>query len=157
MRIRRNSKFRSVWPLHAFSIPEVLVAVAVIGITFVSLYSALSSGFVVVQLARENLRAIQILQEKMETIRLYTWTQINTSGFIPPQFVETFYPNTNGNPGLNYTGTVTIASTALSGEAYSPDVKEVTVELRWKSAKVLRTRTMKTFVSRYGLQQYIYW
>ena len=63
---------------------EVLVAVAIIGTVFVSLYLGMTQGFAIVQVARENLRATQILQEKTEIIRLYTWDQINTAGFIPP-------------------------------------------------------------------------
>jgi hypothetical protein len=134
---------------------EVLVAVAIIGILFVALYSGLSAGFAVVQLSRENLRATQILQEKMETIRLYTWEQINTSGFIPEKFIEGFYPSSEVKNTMFFTGAVTIASCPIN-ESYSNDLRMVTVELKWLSANVPRTREMSTFVSRYGLQNYIY-
>ena len=72
MRIRTRQE-KGIFAELAFSMIEILVAMVVLGIMFVSLYSGFSSGFAVVQLARENLRATQILQEKMETIRLYTW------------------------------------------------------------------------------------
>lgn len=134
---------------------EVLVALFIIGIMFVAVYAGLSSGFAVVQLARENLRATQILQEKMETIRLYTWDQINTAGFIPTNFTDVFYSSSTETNGMRYTGTVSIANSSIS-EAYSNDMKLVTIQLKWKSAKVLRQREMSTFVSRYGLQNYIY-
>lgn len=134
---------------------EVLVSVSIVGVTFVALYTALSSGFGFVQLARENLRGTQILQEKMETLRLYTWDQINTAGFIPGTFTDNFFATTNGNGGLVYTGAVSIASAPVT-ETYSNDLKLVTVQVRWKSGKVLRTREMKTFIGRNGLQTYIY-
>lgn len=136
---------------------EVLVAVVVLAIVFVSLYSGISAGFAVVQLARENLRATQILQEKMETIRLYTWDQINTPGFIPTNFVEKFYSvGTNaGNGGIAYTGRVTIANAPIT-ESYSNELKTVNIQVRWVSANVVRTREMQTFVTRNGLQNYIY-
>ena len=139
----------------AFSLIEVLVAVSIGGIMFISLYSGFSTGFAVIQLARENLRGAQILQEKMETIRLYTWDQINTSGFIPTNFTDVFYASTQSASGLTYTGMVTIANAPLT-ETYSNDVKLITVEVTWESVKVLRRRQMTTFVSRYGLQNYIY-
>jgi prepilin-type N-terminal cleavage/methylation domain-containing protein len=140
---------------EAFSLIEVMVAVAIGGIMFVSLYTGFSSGFAVVQLARENLRGTQILQEKMETIRLYTWDQITAAGFIPTNFTDVFYPGTQSAAGLTFTGTVKIATAPLT-ESYSNDLKQVTVQVTWKSANVVRTRDMTTFVSRYGLQNYIY-
>ena len=135
---------------------EVLVAVVVLAIMFVSLYSGFSAGFAVVQLARENLRATQILQEKMETIRLYTWEQINTPGFVPTNFVDTFYASgTNVVGTMSYTGRVTIARAPIT-EAYSNELKTVRIDLQWVSAGVLRNREMQTLVTRNGLQNYIY-
>ena len=158
MRIRiHEPKRRSLLSKMAYSMIELLVAMAVLGVMFVSLYSGFSAGFAIIELARENLRATQILQEKMETIRLYTWDQINTAGFIPTNFTEKFYSvGTNTNTaGLTYTGTVTIASTPIS-TSYSNDLKQVTIQVRWRSAKVQRTREMSTLVTRNGLQNYIY-
>lgn len=141
----------------AYSMVEVLVAVAVLGIMFVSLYSGFSAGFAIIQLARENLRATQVLQEKMETIRLYTWDQINTPGFIPTNFVESFYSaGTNTNAvSMMYTGRVSIARAPVT-ESYSNDLKIVNINVQWVSAGVLRNREMSTFVTRNGLQNYIY-
>jgi prepilin-type N-terminal cleavage/methylation domain-containing protein len=151
--LTQTIKTRSI---AAFSMLEVLVGMSILGVMFVALYSGFSSGFAVVQLSRENLRGTQILQEKMETIRLYTWEQINTSGFIPLTFVEPFYASsTQALAGLLYTGKVTVASAPLA-ETYSNDVKMVTMEVRWLSAGVLRKREMTTFISHYGLQNYIY-
>src|SRR5687767_12647713 len=156
MRIRIQGQRSSRITELAYSMIEVLVAVVVLAIMFVSLYSGFSSGFAVVQLARENLRATQILQEKMETIRLYTWEQINTPGFIPTNFVDRFYSDgTNEVGGMAYTGRVTIAKAPIF-ETYSNELKTVTIDLHWMSADVLRRRQMQTYVTRHGLQNYIY-
>ena len=56
------------------------MAAGLIGVISVTLYIAIAQGFAATQVARENLRATQILQEKMETIRLYGWDQINVPG-----------------------------------------------------------------------------
>jgi Tfp pilus assembly protein PilV len=139
-----------------FSTIEVLVAVLICGMVFVTLYSGISSGFGFVQLARENLRATQILEEKMETIRLYRWDQINKPGFIPTNFTDCFYPvGSQTQSGVTYTGQVTIAAAPVS-EFYSDGLKQVTVNLRWKSGNVVRSRQMTTLVAQYGLQNYIY-
>ena len=63
-----------------FTLIEGIMGVGIMGVLFVSLYTGMTTGFGVVRMARENLRATQVLQEKFETIRLYTWEQINTPG-----------------------------------------------------------------------------
>lgn len=150
----RNTAHRAA--ARAYSIVEVLVAVAVLGIMFVSLYSGFSAGFAVIKLARENLRATQILQEKMETIRLYTWDQVNTAGFIPTNFVENYYAtSSNDASGLRYTGVVSIASAPIN-ESYKDEIRLVKITISWASAGIPRNREMTTFVTRSGLQNYIY-
>src|SRR5687768_17046404 len=74
------------------SLIEVLVVVALVGTLFVSLYAGIASGFGVVNVARENLRANQIILERLETIRLYNWDQINEPGFIATNFTAYFFP-----------------------------------------------------------------
>ena len=134
---------------------ETLVAVCIAGMMFLTLYAGFSSGFAILQLSRENLRGTQILQEKLETLRLYNWDQLTNSSFIPSSFVENFYPAGQTNVGISYTGTLAVASAPIT-ESYSNDMRMITVNLQWTSAKILRKRDMTTFVSRYGLQNYIY-
>jgi len=145
---------------HAFTLMEVMLAVVIIGIEFTGLYVGMTQGFAVVQVARENLRATQILQEKMETIRLYTWDQITDSAtpFIPRTFTASFYPDQAGgtnNQGVLYSGTTTVANTAMT-ESYKDNFKQVTVNVSWTSGNINRQRQMTTLVSRYGLHNYIY-
>lgn len=141
---------------HGFTLVELMVAIASVGVLFVTLYLGITQGFSVIQLARENLRATQILEERMETIRLYTWEQINTSGFIPSTFTAPFYAVGQDTSGLTYSGTLTLENANLSGATYNDTLKLVTVTVSWQSGGTARTRTMSTLVSRYGMQQYIY-
>jgi prepilin-type N-terminal cleavage/methylation domain-containing protein len=139
-----------------FTLVEVMIAIGVIGITFIALYAAIASGFTVIQLARENLRATQILAEKMETVRLYNWDQVTSNGFIATNFTAPYFAtNEYGSSGLTYTGTVSVLPAGFT-ETYNDDLRRVNVTLQWSSATVLRQRTMSTLVSRYGLQNYIY-
>lgn len=164
MNIRTSRQQKTDTRRHAFTLMEVLVVVAIIGFEFVTLYLGMTQGFGIVQVARENLRATQILQEKMETIRLYTWDQINTAGFIPPTFTAAFYPagsQTNQgaiNQGATYQGTVTISDVPppLSTASYAKDMKMVVVQVNWQSGNIQRNRDMRTLVSHYGLHNYIY-
>ena len=165
MRLALKRNVKSGTKGEAFSLVEVLFAVAIVGSLMVSLYLAIASGVGIVQATREDLRATQILQEKMETIRLYTWEQINSNGFIPATFTAPFYATNivSGNSnvyssmaGLTYTGSVTIVSLPFTDVAYSNDLKQVNVTLQWISGKRLQSRDISTIVSHYGLQPYIY-
>ena len=158
MKIRISSQRRAEAGSKAFTLMEVLVATAIIGVQFVTLYLGMTQGFGIVQVSRENLRATQILQEKMETIRLYTWDQITNNGFIPPTFGASFYPAGQTNQGVNYQGTITISDvpSPLSNASYASDLKLVVVQVNWTSGNVQRKRDMRTLVSHYGLHNYIY-
>jgi Tfp pilus assembly protein PilV len=140
----------------AFSLAEVLISVLCFSIVTVSLYTGLAQGFRVVGATQANLRATQILQEQAEIIRLYTWDQINSNGFIPATFTAPFYlAATQNTSGLSYTGHIKIADAPLT-ESYSNDLKLVTISLNWTQGTVQHQREASTLVSRYGLHNYYY-
>jgi len=133
-----------------------MIAATVAAIMFASVYLGLGQGFVVIQSARQNLRATQVLQEKMETIRLYTWDQISSNGFVPPAFTASSdAASTQSSGGLMYSGTFTISPANMT-DSYAADHKLVTVALSWSSGGIQRQRQMSTIVSRYGLHNYYY-
>jgi type II secretory pathway pseudopilin PulG len=140
----------------AFTMIEVMVASGLTGLVFLAFMAGLSMTFKGVQLDRENSRAAQILLEKTEVLRLYTWNQLtgaDTNVYVPTNFTAPFFPDNNSG-GFNYTGTVAVASVPLS-ETYSNDLRQVTLTLNWTSSNLQRSRSMTTLVSRYGLQNYI--
>jgi len=141
-----------------FSLVEVMMGVGVMGIMFVSLYAGFAFGFAQIQLSRENDRATQILEEKMEVARLYNWDQVNDSSYIPTSFTAPFYANNPTNPpsgSFTYTGKVLVTSAPVT-ETYSADLRMIQIQVSWPSGKITRTRQMTTFVSQYGLQKYVY-
>lgn len=144
----------------AFSLVEQLVGMSVLGIAITGLFAAFAQGFSIVQIARENLRATQILTEKTETVRLYTMEQLtnnNYSGtnFLPRAFSTTFYPSSTNNPGVQYSGTTTLTNAPFTN-SYSSNLIQIVFEVTWPSSGVNRRRSMSTLVARDGLQSYIY-
>jgi prepilin-type N-terminal cleavage/methylation domain-containing protein len=143
----------------AFTLVEVAMTTAILGVILASFYSGIAAGFAMIGLARENLRGDQILLEKTETLRLYSWDQINTAGFIPATFTAPFYPpiagQTNGNAGVTYYGRVTITNAPFN-VSYATNLKLVTVSLTWTNGHNARVRSMETLVSEFGMQTYIY-
>src|SRR5881396_699259 len=91
---------------EAFTVIELVVAIGLIGLIVLAVYGAITSGMGTVRMARENLRATQILLDKMETIRLYDWDQINTN-FVPASFIANYDVTTaSTNSGILYYGSV---------------------------------------------------
>ena len=139
-----------------FTLVEVVIACALVGIMCLAFMGSFSVCFQNIQLDRENSRATQILLEKTELLRIYNWDQVvgnDTNVVIPLTFTSPYYPDTN-NGGFNYSGFVSITNAPIS-EAYSNDMRFVTISLTWTSGGVQRSRTMSSYVSRYGLQNYI--
>ena len=133
------------------------MAAALAGIIFTTAIAGFSNAFSTLQLDRENCRATQILLEKTEMLRIYNWDQIigrDATTYIPTTFTAPFYPD-NSNGGFNYSGTVVITNLVTTA-SYSNDIKTVTITLTWTSGKALRSRTMTTYVSEYGLANYIF-
>ena len=163
MRIRLSTPRPTA--LHqAYTLVEVVIGVAIMGITFVSLYAGMSGGFAVTQLSRENLRATQIILERMEGIRLYNWNQLCYSnaaypGYLPTSFTNYYYPlATNGeSKGIAYVGSMLVTNAVLNPVAtYGDSMRKIVVTVKWESGGVPRSRTMTTYQARNGMQNYVY-
>jgi hypothetical protein len=125
-------------------------------------------GFSMTESSRENLRATQIMLDKMEGVRLYNWSQVTNSAYLIPSFTNWFYETNNigevnaqGN-GVLYTGVVQVVNVPFTN-AYSPNMVAINVTLGWYSSgagwygnSLLHTRTMTTYVAMNGMQNYIY-
>jgi len=161
MRIRVfNKKQRQ----QAFGLAEVMVSVVILAVVFVSLFVAFSYGFTVIRNTREDLRATQILTQKIEGIRLCTWAQLSQ---VPTSFTDT-YATLNGtnSSSLVYHGTITSGQNSdlpNGTSGYRDQVKLITVTITWTTPgvsandpAVTHTRSMQTQSAMYGLQNYLY-
>lgn len=151
-----NTRFLQI----AFTLAEAMVACALLSVLFIALYGGMSSGFAITQVSRENLRATQILLERMEGVRLYNWDQLVYSNWVPTTFTNWYYPLTNANesPGIQYVGRMRIIPnpTLTPATTYSAKMCAVFAEVNWVSAGVSRRRSMTTYVARNGIQNYVY-
>jgi len=133
---------------RAFTLVETVVATLLLTSALVALYAAFSIGFGTIKLFQEDLRADQILVQKLETLRVYDWSKI-TSGYIPTDLTVSF--STDG--GVAYDVAIEVTPAPVI-ESYRDTLRQVTVSLSWESGGVLRNRSMTTFVSKDGLQTY---
>ena len=133
---------------------EIVVAMAIVGVLILALYSAVAGSVSLVRVCQENERATGILTEKLDTIRLYNWSQItNTANFLPTNFIVGIDP-LQTNSTSYYTGTISVVQAPIT-QPYSNALLQVTVSLSWVSGSRPQSRSMTTYVARYGLQSYI--
>jgi len=151
MRIHCASK-----PESGMTLVDVVMAVAILGVMAGGIFGSFRYGFFTLQLVRENQRATQILLEKVETIRLYNWDQVNSNGFIPATFPDVYDPQAAaGFQGTSYSGTVTIANCPLTS-SYAADLRQLTVTLSWTTRGIPHTRSLTTYLAKDGIQNYVY-
>ena len=139
-----------------YTLPEMLIASGVIGVSFLAIFGAFSCGFKIIEFNREDTRATQILEEKTEMLRLYNWDQVNAAGFIPSTFTAGYCDSVTNLGGTTYSGTVSITTPTLSDANYSNDLRMVRIQLSWNSGGVSHSRNVTTLVSKYGVQNYVY-
>jgi len=156
----------------AFSLIEVCISVAVLALMLVSLYGGMSSSFGTIRLARENLRATQIMLERVEGLRLYNWNQLVYSNMVPMWFTNYYYPLAaqGESRGCMYVGKMEIVAAGLTPPAsYSTNMRSINITVYWTNyffatdlknrelRKNIRTRTMRTYTARDGIQNYVFY
>lgn len=135
---------------------DVVMAIGVLGIMASGIFGSFRYGIFTLQLVRENQRATQIILEKVETIRLYSWDQINSNGFVPATFTDVYDPTAEINSqGAVYNGRVGITNVPIAS-SYSANLRQLTVTLNWTTRDIPHHRTITTYIARDGLQNYVY-
>ena len=143
--------------LKAFTLVEVVVAILIVTIGTTGLMSCFGYSFKVIQRVRENQRATQIILEKAETLRLFSWTQVNSNGFIPSTFTATYDGDaaTSNYTGTIYSGHVSIGNFPYN-TSYQGNMKELDLTLVWTTQGITRTRSLTTYIAKDGIQNYVY-
>ncbi len=136
---------------------DVIMAIAMLGIMASGIFGSFRYGFFTLQLLRENQRATQILLEKVETLRLYSWDQVNTPGFIPstlePEYYDPQAPA--GAQGTVYNGQVEVSPCPIVS-SYGAHLRQVKVTLTWMTRDIPHTRSLTTYIAKDGIQNYVY-
>ena len=144
-----------------FTLTEVLCAIGIGAITITALFSAFNAGFSILTITREDQRATQILLQKTEAFRLFTWAQLSN---CPTAFQEYYYPAgvTSSNAGTIYYGTINAIGDPTNiptSTTYRTNVHLITVSVSWTNLFTGKnkghTRTMQTMNAFNGMQTYL--
>ena len=155
----------------AFSLIEVLAAVVISAILLAAVFAGISGTFTLLNTTREDLRATQIIVSRLEALHLEAWgntnqlSQVFNTTLVPRSFTDYFYPlglNDTTNQGTVYTGSVNIYSnlSLKPSSSYGGSMALVVVTVRWTNSAygvtVPHARSMSTYLSSRGIQNYVY-
>jgi len=132
---------------HAFTITEVAIVTVILGILLSSILALHSQASRFLHDIRLTALTSQVLQQKMEDIRMLTWDQL------------TNYPSVWTNSASTYgTYTVTITTNAFDSYAGATTVLNVTLTTTWTNfcSRRIETNRLTTLVTNRGLNSYIY-
>jgi type II secretory pathway pseudopilin PulG len=143
-----------------FTFVETMVAMAVAGVMIAALLGGLTWSTMLIRISRENLRASQILVEKMEVVRLLSWDQLTASNVIPGSFTAPYYATGLSNSvvsGPTFYGSISIAPPRQSPlqAAYTNDMRVISVQITWTNQGMAYSKQLSSYVSRYGIQNYL--
>jgi prepilin-type N-terminal cleavage/methylation domain-containing protein len=131
---------------RGFTIMEVMIAAAILGLVLASAIALGGQAVRYVADIRRTARASQVLQQKVEDIRLLSWSQLAA---LPSTFTDP-----NDTAGI-YSGTVSQIPYDSFGGATT--LVKLTVTVTWTNqAGVPLTKSLTTVVSNGGLNKYIY-
>lgn len=128
-----------------FTLAEVLIATAIMSVLIGSILTLAWQSVRFQFEMRRTARSSQILQQKLEDIRLLTWSSLQS-------FPSTFATN---DPLATYSGT--IATSSYDSYGGQTTVETVTLTVTWtnQAGRVLNN-SLSTLISNGGLNTYFY-
>jgi type II secretory pathway pseudopilin PulG len=145
----------------AFTLVEIVMGAAVLGVTMVAFFGGITSGLYIVNTFRQDLLATQILTQKTEAVRLCTWSQLAA---LPATFQYLYKGSaTNSSAGLTYYGTISVGhptNVIPNSVSYYTNIDLITINLYWTNYfglhSVAHKRQVQTLAAYYGLVNYTY-
>ena len=139
---------------RAFTIVEVLMSICIIGIVAAGLMGCFTFSLFAIRMARENQRATQIILERTEAIRCFSWDTLSN---VPTAPVTDYYNPATTNPPV-YTVTTKLSPFAPSGTlpSYAANMQQLTITVSWKTGNIDRCRTNITYIAKDGIQNYVF-
>ena len=143
-----------------FSLAETLIATLAAAVMLLALYASFTFGYAMIRVTREDIRATQIIVQRMEAIRLSPYDVVANPASYPSNTTAYFDESTDTtNHGTVYT----VSFSRTPGPAglpstYKTNVMLVTVSASWTSGtatNIQHSRSMQTYVARSGIQNYV--
>ena len=151
---------------NGFGIVEIIVAIAVISLTFLSIYQLLLTSARLMNDDTRRIEALYLAQEGIEVVRLLR-NQSWSSGIAPVIPETLYYPMLENNawtlsrsdPGPQngrFTRTIMLHTayrdsndTLSESGTEDPDTRKVTVTVTWQEREQARSVTLETYLANF--------
>src|ERR1700674_4184502 len=103
---------------HASTLIESVIAAAICALFLGSLFAMNTSTMQTIKMARETACASQVLQQRVEAMRIANWHQVTDADWLQANLLNADAPGSSGLKNLSETLTLTpygSASTATTG------------------------------------------
>ena len=133
---KKNNKKYTI----GFSIVEVVVAIGIFAVVFISLYSSFKFGLTSLVQSRHRTEAAALANEKMEIIRNLPYVSVGTQGGVPTGSLSQNESVTKSNQKFNvhtyirYVDDPSDGTGSADQNHVTTDYKEVKVEVTWPGA-----------------------
>lgn len=134
--------------MRGFTLVETLVGAAIFGLLFAGILAAVGNGARTIRATQGQQKALRVLVEKAEQLRMSDWASL-TNGGTPLQFAVPQHDDEANCPHLMY-GTVTIAPKPFT-EDYATNLLLVRFDLQWGDSDAKRSNYVETLVARNGI------
>ena len=142
--MKRRSGFRKN---DGFTLVEVIVASLVLVMVFISSIATLTYGYKLMENARFNTLASQVIQSEIETLRLKNWSQLSA---LPSHGTIAISSDMATAAFNKFTGWRTVSLVRT-------DTKRIVVGVQWTaSSGQVHSRRYTTFMTKDGLNDYYY-
>jgi prepilin-type N-terminal cleavage/methylation domain-containing protein len=144
-----------------FTLIETIVATLIAAIMLPASYACFGAGFSMMKGTRENLRATQVIVQRMEAIRLAAYKALPDPAAFPTNVTEYYSPSgqNNGSGGTAYTVTYNCGPVPSPAGGIPVNLRTnmvmITVTAAWNSGKVRHSTSMQSYVAKYGVQRYV--
>jgi prepilin-type N-terminal cleavage/methylation domain-containing protein len=133
-----------------FTLVEVLVSMAIMAMVFSAAFGSYFLGMRIVEDAREELRASQIIQSEMEALRSLNWTDLEALPSVAPLQPTGYLINQFSKQYLSYRQVSNISGS-------DGTQKRVIVYVYWKNSRGVYTfQIANTIFTKGGLNDYYY-
>ena len=141
-----------------YTLVEVMIATLVLSISFMAMFAAIRQGYKMIETARDQTRASQILQAEMEYLRTLTFTQIEN--LASTAYVSTYYPTDaamSATFGNRYQVTRYLLNLrSIYGHSDRADQYWVFIRVRWEDSVGFQDRYFYSMFTDGGLNDYYY-
>jgi uncharacterized protein (TIGR02598 family) len=134
-----------------FTLIEVALGATILAVGFVGMIEALAIGSEMLDAARNQTIAAQIVQAEVDYLRMQNWTTIQNLTSTSANYLSTYTEFTSTGLATIAGTSITLARTVTSPDPH-PNLRQLTMTVTWTSITgKTHSRSCSAYIGKYGL------